>query len=132
MRTRFLVLSAIVVLGMLGLAELASAGGNSAAAMLCQHGGWQSLQSEAGSTFAGQSECVAYAAHGGRFKQVISVASGGGGDMSPGSFWVPAPIATSGLPVTISIDSGSAGVCQVSGEFVDFDSPGFCLVDFTQ
>lgn len=42
--------------------------GNSAAAHACQNGGWQSLVTAAGATFASQDECVAYAAQGGVLK----------------------------------------------------------------
>ena len=43
----------------------AKGGGNSANAKLCQKGGWQSLFTATGGTFASQDECVSYGAQGG-------------------------------------------------------------------
>ena len=40
-------------------------GGNSANAKKCQKGGWQTLQTSTGGTFANQDECVSYGAQGG-------------------------------------------------------------------
>jgi hypothetical protein len=40
-------------------------GGNSAAAKLCQKGGWQTFEQSNGAPFASQSDCVSYAAGGG-------------------------------------------------------------------
>jgi hypothetical protein len=46
-------------------AASADGGGNSADAHLCQNGGWQSLFTSTGATFANQDQCVSYAAQGG-------------------------------------------------------------------
>ena len=43
----------------------ADAGSNSAAAKLCQKGGWEGLETFAGESFGGQGDCVAHAARGG-------------------------------------------------------------------
>jgi hypothetical protein len=41
--------------------------------------------------------------------------------------------ATSGLPVTLSVDSGSgAGVCTLSGSTVSFTAAGTCIIDANQ
>jgi hypothetical protein len=41
--------------------------------------------------------------------------------------------ATSGLPVTLSVDSGSgAGVCSLSGSTVTYAAAGTCLIDANQ
>src|SRR5262249_56150903 len=46
-------------------AASADGGGNSANAHLCQNGGWQSLFTSTGGTFANQDQCVSYGAQGG-------------------------------------------------------------------
>jgi len=57
----------------------ALSGGNSAAAQLCQDGGYQELVRTDGTGFRNVGECVSYAAHGGTF---------GGGHVCPG---IPVP-----------------------------------------
>jgi DNA-binding beta-propeller fold protein YncE len=43
------------------------------------------------------------------------------------------PSATSGLPVTLSVDSSSgAGVCSLSGDTVFYTAPGNCVIDANQ
>ena len=44
---------------------VAAKGGNNDNAKLCQKGGWQSLFTATGGTFASQDECVSYGAQGG-------------------------------------------------------------------
>jgi hypothetical protein len=59
-------LSAGLLLACFAVSGVALAGGgNSANAKKCQKGGWQTLQTSTGGTFASQDECVSYAAQGG-------------------------------------------------------------------
>ena len=44
---------------------LATKGGNSASAKLCQKGGWQTLMDSAATPFPSEDQCVSYGAHGG-------------------------------------------------------------------
>jgi hypothetical protein len=48
-----------------GVAASAAGGGNSAAAMACQMGGWQTMVRQDGTAFTNTGDCVSYAAHGG-------------------------------------------------------------------
>ena len=49
-----------------------------------------------------------------------------------GSTYTPNATATSGLPVTISIDVTSTGVCSMTGNTVNFDSIGTCTINANQ
>jgi hypothetical protein len=53
-------------------------------------------------------------------------------DLTVGASYTPTATATSGLPVTFSIDSASAGVCSLTAGIVAFDSAGGCTVDANQ
>lgn len=61
--------TAALALSILGVAasgaQAAGNGGNSAAAKLCQKGGWQDLVTSTGAPLTSQGECIAYAAQGG-------------------------------------------------------------------
>jgi hypothetical protein len=59
--TSLMVLAALAFTG----GTAAAAGGNSANAKLCQHGGWESLMDSTGTAFASQDDCVSTGAHGG-------------------------------------------------------------------
>lgn len=41
---------------------------------------------------------------------------------------VPVAIASSGLPVTISISTESSNICRITGNIVSFNAPGTCLL----
>ena len=49
-----------------------------------------------------------------------------------GSTYNVTATATSGLPVTLTIDSGAASVCSLSGSTVSFIGTGTCLIDANQ
>jgi hypothetical protein len=49
-----------------------------------------------------------------------------------GTCTVSPPPSSSGLPVTITIDSTTSGNCSVSGDVVSFTAVGYCTVDFNQ
>ncbi len=49
-----------------------------------------------------------------------------------GSYPAVAATATSGLPVSLSIDSSSTGVCTLSGSTVSFTGVGNCVIDANQ
>ena len=59
-----LVLCALLALTV-GVVTAAAGGGNSANAKACQKGGWKKLLRADGSSFAAETACVSYAAHGG-------------------------------------------------------------------
>ena len=53
--------------------------------------------------------------------------------LSGGATYTPTAVATSGLPVTFSIDSSSGeGVCSVSDGVVSFSAVGSCVIDADQ
>jgi hypothetical protein len=49
-----------------------------------------------------------------------------------GPGYTPSAIATSGLPVSITVDAVAASVCSMSSGVVTFDSTGTCTIDFNQ
>jgi len=82
-RLKFLLLAGVLALVVAAVAAgpASAKGGNSANAHLCQMGGWQSLFTASGGTFASQAECVSYGAGGGTLLtnawQAACVANGG-------------------------------------------------------
>src|SRR5262245_1573267 len=88
-----LVLCAVFALTV-GVATANAGGGNSADAKLCQKGGWQSLFTATGGSFASEEACVSYAAQGGTLttltleQQWQTICQNGGGDFSDGGQWV--------------------------------------------
>ncbi len=64
-RRALLVASAVALVALAVGASVASAGGNSANAKLCQKGGWKDLVRADQTPFANQGACVSYAAQGG-------------------------------------------------------------------
>jgi hypothetical protein len=65
-RAAVFAVAAAMAIPVLGIATPAGAAGNSDNAKLCQQGGWQSLQTDNGGTFANQGACVSYGAQGGQ------------------------------------------------------------------
>jgi hypothetical protein len=49
-----------------------------------------------------------------------------------GPTYTPSATASSGLPVTLSIDPSATSVCQKSGGAVSFSAPGTCVIDANQ
>jgi hypothetical protein len=76
---------AVVVSAVAAEPAMPAKGGNSANAKACQKGGWQSLFTTTGGTFANQSECVSYAAQGGT---LLAFAGQGACDSIGGTFVV--------------------------------------------
>ena len=80
-----LVLCAVFALTV-GVATANAGDGNSANAKLCQKGGWQSLFTATGGSFASEEACVSYAAQGGTLttveQQWNTICSNGGGFVS--------------------------------------------------
>ena len=77
-RLRYLLLAgalAVVVAAMTAGSAVAAKGGNSANAHLCQNGGWQTLVTPTGGTFADEAACVSYGAHGGTVVQFAGEAA---------------------------------------------------------
>lgn len=63
---RRLLVAACLISGIMGTAAYAADDGNSAAALLCQKGGYANLMRTDGSMFSNAGQCVSYAAHGGQ------------------------------------------------------------------
>jgi hypothetical protein len=73
----------------LALTSPAGASGNSANAHACQKGGWQTLETTSGGSFANQDACVSYGAQGGLiFSPAVTVS--------------PSPLPNTSTPLTIS------------------------------
>jgi len=49
-----------------------------------------------------------------------------------GPTYTPSATASSGLPVSISVDSSSSAVCSILTGVVSFNAPGTCEIDFNQ
>ena len=49
-----------------------------------------------------------------------------------GAAYTVTAVSTSGLPVTFSINAGSAGICSIAGASISFQSAGTCVVDANQ
>jgi hypothetical protein len=64
--------------------------------------------------------------------QTISFTSANPSPGAVGGTYTPAVAATSGLPVTVTIDAASTGVCSLSGAVVTFDAVGTCTIDADQ
>ena len=79
MHRRFLLFALTLVVALsVGSSAALAGGGNSASAKACQKGGWQSLQSSTGNTFASQGDCVSYGASGGTLYGPRLTATDGG------------------------------------------------------
>src|SRR5947199_264064 len=65
-----------------------TAGGNAANAKACQKNGWQDLATSTGASFASETECVSYGAHGGILyqKQTITFAALAAKNFGDGDF----------------------------------------------
>ena len=79
-------------------------------------------------------ESIAVIVGGGPSDQTIMFNSSAPTDASAGmATYTPMATATSGLPVTITVDPSSASVCVISaGGVVSFVAPGTCLLDANQ
>ena len=55
-----------------------------------------------------------------------------GGATVGGATYTPTATATSGLAVTITVDTSSSGICSISGGAVSFQTPGSCVLDANQ
>ena len=124
---------------------VAASGSNAANAKLCQKGGWTKLARADGTPFTSELDCTSYGAKGGtiiplvtKTPQTVTFSSTnpspvpyGTGDYSNPYTYAPTATATSGLPVTISLDSASTGCALTSGQ-VSFTGVGTCLVDASQ
>jgi hypothetical protein len=107
-------------------------GGNSPGAKRCQKGGWQSVARADFAAFTGEGDCVAYAAIGGRFGQTIAFTSTNPSPVEVGAAgYTPRAAATSGLPVTLSLDATSTG-CSLASGVVSFTAAGTCRINANQ
>lgn len=126
------VAAAVVAVALLAPPAAQSSGGNSPAAKLCQKNGWLRLAHADGSPFTSEGDCVSHVATGGKFGQTISFTSA---NPSPVQIddpsYTPQATASSGLPVTISLDAASTG-CSLSAGVVSFTAAGTCLIDADQ
>src|SRR5579862_9889612 len=64
--TRYVFAACLIIAGPGLTAAYAADGGNSAAALLCQQGGYANLMRTDGTSFSNTGQCVSYAAHGGQ------------------------------------------------------------------
>lgn len=107
-------------------------GGNAGGAKQCQKNGWMHLMRPDGSAFAGEGDCVSHLAMGGKLGQTLSFTST---NPSPVQIddptYTPQATASSGLPVTLTLDAASSGCNFVSG-VVSFTAAGTCLIDANQ
>lgn len=127
-----LIAAAVVAVGWLAPAVAQSGGGNSRAAKLCQKNGWMQLAHGDGSAFAGEGDCVHYAATGGKLGQTISFTSANPSPVQvDDASYTPQATASSGLPVTFSLDAASTG-CSLSAGVASFTAAGTCLIDANQ
>ncbi len=65
--------------------------------------------------------------------QVITFTSSAPGSAQVGgATYTPVATSNSGLPVTITVDALSTGICSISGGVVSFTTPGTCTLDANQ
>jgi hypothetical protein len=92
------------------------------------------LVTTTGATFPNVLRCVVYSVRGGTLKrlQTISFTSTNPSPVNVGGTYTPTASATSGLPVAITIDPASSGVCSRSGQVVTYQATGTCTIDADQ
>jgi hypothetical protein len=106
--------------------------GNSAGAKRCQKGGWQRVSRADLVAFVDEGDCVSYVAMGGRFGQTITFTSTNPSPVDVGgASYRPRATASSGLPVTLSLDAASTG-CSLTSGVVSFTAAGTCLINANQ
>jgi hypothetical protein len=112
----------------------ATAGGvKSLKANACKKGGWTSLVTTTGASFANQRACESYAKRGAlKRPQTMAFGSSNPSPVTVGGIYTPTASATSGLPVAITVDPASNSVCSQSGAGVTFDAAGTCTIDANQ
>lgn len=64
--------------------------------------------------------------------QTITIKSTPPSPAAVGAEYTPAASASSGLAVTITVDSTATSVCSLSGAVVTFDTTGTCVIDYAQ
>jgi hypothetical protein len=136
LRTRSLV--ATLTFSMLALlistsVALAAGGGNSLNAKACQKGGWETLVTTTGASFASEEACVSYAAKGGILKraQTVNFTSTNPSPVLVGASYTPTATASSGLTAAITLDAASTG-CSLASGVVSFTAAGTCVIDANQ
>jgi LPXTG-site transpeptidase (sortase) family protein len=67
-----------------------------------------------------------------KVSQTISFTSVAPGSAQIGGAYVPTATATSGLAVTLTIDSSASAVCSISSGTVNFNANGICVIDANQ
>jgi len=119
----------------------AAAGGNSANAHLCQKGGWQTVETNTGGSFANQDACVSYGAKGGTIyapKVVLTHAScvtSFIGQMTTGDMTVsgtgfhPASNLSLTNPPPFFLQAGSVGSTDAGGAWSGNFSTGQLVAD---
>jgi hypothetical protein len=107
-------------------------GGNSPGAKRCQKDGWQLVSRADFAGFSGEGDCVSYAATGGKFGQTITFTSTNPSPVEIGAAgYSPQATASSGLPVTLSLDAASTG-CSLTNGVVNFTAAGTCRINANQ
>jgi hypothetical protein len=131
-RVSILVVTSLVLT--MAVVSPARAAGNSANAKACQKDGWKTLVTTTGAPFANQDACVSYGAKGGVLKraQTISFTSTNPSPVTVGGTYTPTATATSGLPVSITVDPASSSICSLSGTDLSFDAAGTCTINANQ
>ncbi len=64
--------------------------------------------------------------------QTITFQSSAPASNMVGGFYTPVVSASSGLPVTTTIDTQSSGICSIASGVVTFNAPGNCILDANQ
>ena len=97
----------------------------------CLHDGWKTVTRANGTPFANLFACVVYRVRGGLLAQTITFTSTDPTPVNVAQTYAPTAIASSGLPVTITLDGSSRG-CSLAGGVVTFNWPGTCVIDVNQ
>ena len=136
-----MVAAALICVGAVPTVQAATGGGNSANAQRCNQGGWHTYVQSDGQSFTQDGDCTAYAAQGGILKlpQTIKFASPiGAVNAVPLAVaqisqpYTPSATATSGLPVTFTLDATSTGCTLSPTGAVSFATDGLCVIDANQ
>jgi hypothetical protein len=113
--------------------SVGSFGGNGVTLGNCLGSGWTTLQTSSGMSFTNPLSCLFYALLGGQLKrdQTVKFTTTAPTQATIGSTYRPAATASSGLPVSFSLDSAGHG-CTIAAGLVSFTAAGTCVVDANQ
>ena len=89
---------------------------------------WPTVVDQQSNAGGAPPSCAAAAGAASQHLTFISAAPAGA---QVGGSYTPTVLASSGLPVTVTVDAAASG-CELSGDVVQFTGPGTCVLDANQ